>query len=460
MGAQRPLIVPWLIEKLDAQEYPGVSWLNPERTRFRVPWKHGARQSAVPEDFQIFQDWAIARGRYRPGVDQPTPSEWKRNFRAALNRKEGIEMVQDSSTDSEDPHKVFEIQLNIPINPNGGAGRVVNAPSDDPSSMSTGSQEVFGGGLSSSEDNILENVLSALDLSSSQAEVEDPVWGGSLSDTNPDLSLTATGSPLGPILGTNMYVQEENPACYGDQPPPSLNPVDVTVTPLEQILASPTFETDFEVRAYYRGRMVFTKVFSNTRGLCFVPPGFSGRYPDLVDVVLPDPSPLSDQVQASYTQRLLRGVAPGVLLRIEGKSLCGTRRGPCHVFWSQSEIATENTPRGELSKEKFCPIYSLHQFTEELIGYMEGRNNSPKYTLWLCFGENWPDTEHPWKKKLIMVEVIPKVLEALYDLSQIYGASSLKQNNPDLRISDSLEQPSFLDQLREWKEKMEVESSN
>ncbi|KAJ7313736.1 hypothetical protein JRQ81_005387 [Phrynocephalus forsythii] len=460
MDAQKPLILPWLVEKLDAQEYPGVSWLNPERTRFRVPWKHGSRQNAGPEDFQIFEDWAVARGRYRSGIDQRSPSEWKRNFRAALNRKEGIEMVQDNSTDAEDPHKVFEMHSTI-SNPNGAVARPVNADSDNPSPMSVGSVGPFAGRLSSSQNDTLESVLSTLDLSSSQ---EDAVWVGGLTSTNLDLNLTlpaTTGTSLEPVLETNMYVLgEQNPVFCGDQPPPSLNLVAGTVPPLDQILGSTTFETDFEVRIYYRGRLVFTNLYSNTRGLCFVPPGSSGGYHNLSDVVFPDPLALNSQLQASYTQRLLQAVAPGVLLRIEGKLLCGRRRGHCHVFWSQSEIATERTLCGELPKEHLCPIYSLHQFMEELIGYLEGRNHSPKYTLWLCFGEDWPDAKHPWKKKLIMVEVVPKVFEVLYELSQASGASSLKECNPDLRISDSLQQHSFLDQLREWKEKMEVESSN
>lgn len=46
-------------------------------------------------------------------MDPRTPSEWKRNFRSALNRKDGIEMVEDKSTDPEDPHKVYEINFNI-----------------------------------------------------------------------------------------------------------------------------------------------------------------------------------------------------------------------------------------------------------------------------------------------------------------------------------------------------------
>lgn len=55
MGSQRPLLVPWLREQLDSGCYPGVCWLNAERTRFRVPWKHGLRHDAAREDFQLFQ---------------------------------------------------------------------------------------------------------------------------------------------------------------------------------------------------------------------------------------------------------------------------------------------------------------------------------------------------------------------------------------------------------------------
>ncbi|KAH0626715.1 hypothetical protein JD844_001838 [Phrynosoma platyrhinos] len=261
MGAQRPLIVPWLIEQLDAQKYPGVSWLNPERTQFRVTWKHGSRQSISSEDFQLFEDWAIARGRYCPGVDERTPSDWKRNFRSALNRKDGIEMIQDNSTDSEDPHKVFEIKQ-----PNNASKELRWDRPDEP----------------------LEHVLSGLDLSSSQE-----------------------------VVGA------ENPVCSDSLSPPSLNfaqPI-VTAQPLDQLLEAET-----------------------------------------LDVVFPDPAILNDRTQASYTQRIVQKVAPGVLLCIEGQLLCGMRQGHCHVYWSQSEFPADGMLHGELRKEQLDPIYSLQQF--------------------------------------------------------------------------------------------------
>nr|XP_060636759.1 interferon regulatory factor 3 isoform X1 [Anolis sagrei ordinatus]XP_060636760.1 interferon regulatory factor 3 isoform X1 [Anolis sagrei ordinatus] len=456
MGAQRPLIVPWLIEQLDAQRYPGVSWLNPERTQFRVPWKHGGRQNISDEDFQLFEDWAIARGRYRPGIDRRTPSEWKRNFRAALNRKDGIEKIQDNSTDSEDPHVVFEIKQPNGASQSDSAGGTVNTAASDISSVASGSTSVPGDFSSCSQDELRDNVLSGLDLPSSQEE--DPNWCGILSPTAVEPSHSA--GPFEQVLGASAFVVgTEYPVCSGTLSQPSLDLTQQTVMvqPLQLILEAPTLATDFEVRIYYRGRQVLNEVFSNVRGLCFLPPGCSGSNPDFADVIFPSPENLNDHLQVSYSQRLIQEVAPGVFLGTEGQSLCGMRRGHCRIYWGQSEFPTEGMLHGELPKEQLGPMYSLQQFVHELIGFMEGRNGSPNYSLWLCFGEQWPDTNRPWKKKLIMVEVIPKVFELLHELSKARGASSLGE--PDLRISDASQEPCFLEQLRSWEEKMDVQCS-
>lgn len=55
MGTQKPRILPWLIEQLDSRRLEGVSWVDQSRSRFRIPWKHGLRQDAQPQDFSIFQ---------------------------------------------------------------------------------------------------------------------------------------------------------------------------------------------------------------------------------------------------------------------------------------------------------------------------------------------------------------------------------------------------------------------
>ncbi|XP_015665683.1 interferon regulatory factor 3 [Protobothrops mucrosquamatus] len=441
MGTQKPLIVPWLIEQLDSQRYPGVSWLNSEKTLFRVPWKHASRQNNNPMDFQIFEDWAIVRHLYNPESDPRTPSDWKRNFRSALNRKDGIEMVENNSTDSEDPHKVYKINLNI-AKLNNPIEEINDAPLIPAESRrSRGSSSSFSQG---------ETQESSVDRSNSD---NDPV-----SSISPMALLEQTD-------GTNEFVPysgiaPENIISCGSPPSSNLElyPPIAMISPLEQLITTP-FETDFEVRTFYRGRQVLHKLISkvNSQGLCFVPPGVPGNYPDLEDVSLPDPTTLSDKLQADYTLRLLKGVAPGVLLRIMGNQLCGMRKGVCHVYWSQSEIPGDGILHGNLLKEQFAPIFNLQVFISELIGYIEGYNGCPNYTWWLCFGEEWPDSNCDWKKKLIMVQVVPTVLETLCELGKSHGASSLKNNEPDLRISDSLQQQQhLLEQLRKWEEKMDT----
>lgn len=61
----------------------------------------------VPLTLPPSQAWAEASGTYTPG-DKPDLPTCKRNFRAALNRKEGLRVAQDLSKDPQDPHKIYE----------------------------------------------------------------------------------------------------------------------------------------------------------------------------------------------------------------------------------------------------------------------------------------------------------------------------------------------------------------
>uniref|UniRef100_A0A452J738 IRF tryptophan pentad repeat domain-containing protein n=1 Tax=Gopherus agassizii TaxID=38772 RepID=A0A452J738_9SAUR len=338
------------------------------------------------------QDWAIDSGSYRPDHDAPAPSVWKRNFRSALNRKPGIQVLRDHSSDSADPHKIYEIL------PKGGRG---------------------GEGLAGEPRAGGESWLVPTPLPEPGREPRSPGGiGGSAGDSG----------------------------CYWG----------AVVSRFTLCLPAVTF---FEVRVYYRGHLVLQTLVSNPQGFRLVPPSPGpSPYPELADVVLPEPGMLPDRVQASYTARLLQGLGAGVRLQVEGPALCATRLGRLHAYWGRTETPEPGAEGGELSKEGCTPLYDLPRFVRELICFMEGQGSSPTYELWLCLGEAWPDTGRSWKKKLIMVQVVPTALQTLHQLSQAGGASSLRAEELDLRISDSLGEAGLLGALRDWEERMESQT--
>ncbi|XP_039734576.1 interferon regulatory factor 3 isoform X2 [Pteropus medius] len=81
------------------------------------------------------------------------------------------------------------------------------------------------------------------------------------------------------------------------------------------------------------------------------------------------------------------------------------------------------------------PLRQLLVPEEDLIAFIEGSGRSPRYTLWFCMGESWPQ-DQPWIKKLVMVKIVPTCLRALLDMARAGGASSL-ENTVDLHISHS-----------------------
>ncbi|XP_045387095.1 interferon regulatory factor 3 isoform X3 [Lemur catta] len=81
------------------------------------------------------------------------------------------------------------------------------------------------------------------------------------------------------------------------------------------------------------------------------------------------------------------------------------------------------------------PLRRLLVPEEGLITFIEGGRHSPRYTLWFCIGEPWPQ-DQPWTKKLVMVKVVPTCLRALLEMARSGGASSL-ENTVDLHISNS-----------------------
>ncbi|XP_005412915.1 PREDICTED: interferon regulatory factor 3 [Chinchilla lanigera] len=391
MGTPKPRILPWLVSKLDQGQLEGVAWLDEARTRFRIPWKHGLRQDAQVEDFGIFQAWAEASGAYLPGRDKPDLPTWKRNFRSALNRKAVLRLADDRSKDPLDPHKVYEF---------------VNAEARDSSQLDASPETNEGGSTSDTQEDILEllndMVLVPLPDDGALGQYPQHSWGPSLDN---------------PIPCPN--------------PGPSENPLKLLLVPEEQ--------WEFEVTAFYRGHQVFQQTIFCPGGLRLVGLEAGDRTLPGQPIVLPDPGvSLTDKVVTGYVRRVLSSLGGGLALWRVGQRLCARRLGHCHAYWAVGEELLpdcEHGHEGEVPKDVDSDVFDLGPFVTDLIAFMEGSGHSPRYALWFCLGESWPQNQ-PWVKRLVMVKVVPTCLKALLNMARSGGASSL-ENTVDLHISNS-----------------------
>ncbi|KAF0872372.1 IRF3 factor, partial [Crocuta crocuta] len=425
MGTQKPRILPWLKSQLDQGRLEGVAWLDKNRTRFRIPWKHGLRQDAQQEDFGIFQAWAEASGAYTPGKDKPDLPTWKRNFRSALNRKEVLRLAEDRSKDPQDPHKVYEFvnsgvpevglhvvgwgleHLRHPLHsrsPLTGAGDFaeLDTSPDTNSRCSTSDTQEDG----------LEELLSDMALAS-------------FPDEGPS-SLPVVPEQSPPFL--------LSPSLDIPAPCPDLQPLE---NPLRQLLV-PQEEWEFEVTAFYRGRQVFQQTAFCPGGLRLVASDADQMLPGQ-PIILPDPGvSLTDKGVMGYVRRVLSCLGGGLALWRAGQRLCARRLGHSHTYWALGEELLPDRghgPIGEVPKDEEGDVFDLKPFVSELVAFIEGSGHSPRYTLWFCVGEPWPQ-DQPWVKKLVMVKVVPTCLRALLEMARLGGASSL-ENTVDLHISNS-----------------------
>ncbi|XP_047565677.1 interferon regulatory factor 3 isoform X3 [Lutra lutra] len=335
MGTPKPRILPWLVSQLDLGQLEGVAWLDESRTRFRIPWKHGLRQDAQQEDFGIFQAWAEASGAYTPGKDKPDLPTWKRNFRSALNRKEGLRLAEDRSKDPHDPHKVYEFVIS-------GAG---NFPESDTSLGTNG-----GCSTLATQEDILEELLNDMALA--------PFPDGGPS------SLAVVPEQTPPFLLSPTV--DIPPPCPNSEPPEN---------PLRRLLV-PEEEWEFEVTAFYRGRQVFQQTVFCPRGLRLVASEAGDGMLPGQPIILPDPGVwLTDRGVLGYVRRVLSCLGGGLALCRAGQRLWARRLGHCHTYWALGEELLPDSshgPSGEVPKDEEGHVFDLRPFVSGCSHMPEG----------------------------------------------------------------------------------------
>ena len=61
---ERQRMRPWLVEHLDKNDIPGLTWVDRKEKVFRIAWKHAANQCFnLQKDTNLFERWAIHTGK-------------------------------------------------------------------------------------------------------------------------------------------------------------------------------------------------------------------------------------------------------------------------------------------------------------------------------------------------------------------------------------------------------------
>ncbi|TDG98243.1 hypothetical protein EPR50_G00214740 [Perca flavescens] len=459
MSHSKPLLIPWLRNKIDSGRYPGVHWTNPEQTEFAIPWKHALRQDSSDTDILIFKAWAeVSNGRAHG-----EPSVWKRNFRSALRAK-GFKMVSDNKNDAANPHKVFCWPAESPSGATSSAG---SQDQDDPDLFedyplpTQDSQAIpsFDDHLylpedtvflqSSASHDILQECLMGLNIGpetegfeppAEQQQLQNPaVIGGHVLPEQQQYPVMFEGSvgeaglpeqPARPMEGAMGGAYDEHLA-------------EQFLHTMTQTSFGDNFKTQFRILVYYRGVMVSEQEVQNEVGIRLVyRPELKGTVLDhesgLSLVSLPSPGLMLDRTQANLTQRILDKLGDGLDVGVSGHVVYGQRRGEIKAFWSFSKFDRSRQPQ-EISKLEPQPIYLFKDFVRGILDFIEG-GKGPPCSLFFCLGEKWPDSDNrPWEKKLITVEVVLTSMELLKNMAVAGGASSLQSVELQMSLEEMME---------------------
>ncbi|XP_048868886.1 interferon regulatory factor 3 isoform X3 [Brienomyrus brachyistius] len=404
MATSRPLLIPWLVEQIESGRYPGLHWVNQEKTEFSVPWKHGLRQDSSGDDVMIFKAWAEITDVEGQRLHDPTV--WKRNFRSALRAK-GFQMIMDQKNNDVNPYKVFRFPEGQREASAGRVGKRVRRETKRDAERcaagNAGSQELCVYPDLSPQFHVCEELYLAKETAVPNLQDFDQYYSSIAGNLDAGLKeLNISGTQQG---------------------------------------------TYFNVLVYYRGVKVLEKLVENNAGFRVV---FSPEQmhcdQQLETVILPsaDQIPIRDQMQAQLTRRILEKLGAGLEVITQGAAVYALRRGDSHVYWSLCKHDRSGVPQ-EVSKQG-NQLHTLKEFIADLLEFMKNKGPSPSCSLFFCLGEKWPDpSQRPWEKKLITIEVSLTSLELLKTIAVDGGASSLQ--SVDLQLSRSLSLMSSLEEM-------------
>ncbi|XP_075427851.1 interferon regulatory factor 4-like isoform X2 [Ascaphus truei] len=388
-GSQVLRLKEWLVLQVESGLYPGLRWQNPEKTLFRIPWKHAAKQDYSEQaDATLFKAWTMYKGKYRDLTGKTDPTVWKTRLRCALNKSPDFqEVLENSQLDLAEPFKVYRI-----LSEAGGRSK---GSRDTPTSPKNEDSSIPPQDESRSPTKQL------------QAQIQGKRKEVPLETTHSSSKIQGHETPhskrgchvTGPFLLTTRHLTHKVP--------------DVA----SRGLVVPSSSSDFwlHVRLYYQDTLV-TEVTTQTADGCRIVPRALSPYdsspcppPALEEIPLPSPHELPGFLSPGtglVLQRLLGHLDRGVLLWVAPEGVFVKRRCQGRVYWSR-QLAPHTDRPNKLERERSRKVLDTDCFLQELQLYEKNRGPVPQYQIWLCFGEEYPSTATLNQKMLITALVEP-----------------------------------------------------
>ncbi|XP_041094683.1 interferon regulatory factor 8-like [Polyodon spathula] len=363
----------WIMDQLLSEQYPGLVWDDPDRTMFRIPWKHAGKQDfRSDEDAAIFKAWAVFKGKLRAG-DKEDPPTWKTRLRCALNKSSEFEEVPGrSQLDISEPYKVYRI---VPLSEQGNNTGAVHRDS-------RGRERERG-------------------MKRRRVKSE--------SQTGTDCAEIGPGKP----------VREESAPTGFPLPPP---PPSLSLSALPSMLIT-VFYSGLEVsQRRIMGKDVRIASRLPARGHAPSPAS------SVEKVWFPSAASLSDPVRSQALSRLLPFLERGVLLASRPQGLFIQRLCQGRVFWSGPGAPHHDRPNKLDRQETLVQLFDSKQFSRNLEVYRVSGGQPPQFKVTLCFGEEFPDND-PVTDKLITVQVeLPRARQQLEEVTSFRESVALLQD--------------------------------
>ncbi|KAJ6655873.1 hypothetical protein lerEdw1_004643 [Lerista edwardsae] len=415
----------WLVAQVDSGRYPGLRWENRERTLFRIPWKHAAKQDyRQHEDAALFKAWAVYKGKYHEGLDKADPSAWKTRLRCALNKSTDFQEVPERShLDISEPYKVYRI--------------VSEAAQDtDKENSKESAQEPSQPSTSAYQEirvNCKPDQAKPSSNSDQDSKDSEPVAVGQRS-AGPQASQTPNRTELQGYQVKGVFCSW-SPAQF--HPPRSLCFINCN----SQYPGSENINSDcwLHIRLFYCDVLVKEVTTSTAEGCrityrpvladneCLYGPS------NMEQVQFPSPDALAgsrpEPRAVGALERLLPHLHRGVLVWVAPEGVFMKRQCRGRVYWN-GPLAPHQDQPNKLEREKTYKLLDTQQFLQQLRGYLTHGQPPPQYQIHFCFGEEFPAAPNQRLHKFIMAQVEPVFARDLCHHAHQLGPLSLQDSQP------------------------------